>query len=446
MIKLVWTKGGDEMTKSGPENNVVERLQFESLMRSREIPIEDVIILPQERHTFDPLKITDLAENIGRMGLLTNIKLAVFTSKAKFIEYLLFSADLHGATLEFDDYKSYARKGKYYVLIAGECRIRAMIELREKGCSRCKVDGEESSECHCFEIQFPKSAIRWCDIYVNPDPFYARCIQVSENIHGTVPAHEEAYFVESMLKMYRKRDAQFSYAKLAKELGCSPNKVSRMIKFCGLPDRLRKAVENSKMKYGFAIEMARLADHKFGEKTLETELRYVISQGPRLSIPKYRRRITERIASLVQMDLAAAMDYSVQADTEKAFRNAIKSLTGDGLQGIILTFEGMKWLCEQHLLSTADSPMTDPENRKRLGKVLDHLDSCLGQVQMVINSLEGIGLPHLAKLARHLISLDPKKVKRLTRQTRRLLDAIDELTAEESQPAVLAGTGQTNSG
>src|SRR3990167_9877769 len=99
------------------------------------IGFHDIVILPQHRKVFEGIE--DLAENIAYIGLIHTPIIGIFTPDG-FDEYLSVINEIHRENLEPDNFRQYELEGKYYVLIAGERRLRACQFLWYKGCSQCQ--------------------------------------------------------------------------------------------------------------------------------------------------------------------------------------------------------------------------------------------------------------------------------------------------------------------
>lgn len=387
---------------------------------------KNIIVLPQERQTFLETKLRQLADSMASYGLLTPLKIARFDQDG-FNNYLKYSGQLHGKNLKPEHYVQLKTGGFYYVLIAGECRVRSFDLLTSKGCSSC-IEEKGLGNCRHSKAKFPGQRLR-CDIYVDPAPALAREIQVAENIKSDVPPHEEAKFIHSLFMMYRLEDPHFSITQLAKRISRSPDTVGRMIRYCDLPPIIIEAVEKGYLKYGYACEMGRLKPH-FNEATLEQELSFIISEGPNLTLPKYNKRVSERINSLIQLDLTQLMEFSVEKEATDAWRRRLKKQTGEGIAETNRYFQGLEFLCRKELMTLSDSPMLDGNNLKLAKSAINQLTLCLGVVEETISILENIGIPHLSALVKALGKIQKKNPTELSQESEKLLVEITRLANE----------------
>lgn len=156
----------------------------------------------------------------------------------------------------------------YYVLLAGERRYRSFRLLWERGCGECREARGQETPGRCFRRHFgrPRIEVRVCR---GIPPLNALFLQLSENTHMPVPPHEEAQAYGRLFLLLRQAEPSFPMARLAREVGRSPDTVRRALRFHSLPDSIREAVERGHLGYGVAIEIARLLE--FSPDAVELE-------------------------------------------------------------------------------------------------------------------------------------------------------------------------------
>jgi hypothetical protein len=121
----------------------------------------------------------------------------------------------------------------YYILIAGERRLRAIQSL----------DREKVGVNLCRSIA----------------PLTALMIQFSENIHSPPPPHEEAEGYVNLYKLITGVNPSYSVAEFARDVAeRSPGTIRNALRFCELPKKLRGFVEKGVVPYGIGVEISRL--------------------------------------------------------------------------------------------------------------------------------------------------------------------------------------------
>lgn len=201
------------------------RLERKYSVRRGYLPLAAISVRPQMRRTFDEQTIERLADNIFEHGVI----------------HALSVADTEEG----------------YVLIAGEKRVRACRLLVERG--------EQVEDV-------------FCNIFENLTPIAMALLQASENIHEQVPAHEEAWFLESTWRALKIVDPAFTFTDFAKAVGRSDQTIRNALRFALLPERIQGFVSSSLLVYGVAVQLARLLDILDTAGLEQWAIRFVISK------------------------------------------------------------------------------------------------------------------------------------------------------------------------
>ena len=197
----------------------------------KDVPLTKINTLPQMRKTFDG--IPELAENIKERGLIHPITLAKL-DKTQAKKYLRFINKVHGKRIPLG--KLQTHRNYFYILIAGERRIRACKLLQWKYI--------KSSVCVGITVE---EAIK---------------IQGSENTNFPVPPEEEAIFYERFFKLLSLSTSKekISYASFSRMVGRSPKIIRDALRFINLPNHMQKAVVDKALPYGIAVQLAKIKD------------------------------------------------------------------------------------------------------------------------------------------------------------------------------------------
>lgn len=188
--------------------------------KSNKISLNEIYVLPQMRKEegLDKESIEMLADNIEIVGLINDVVLNKKTGN------------------------------KRYVLIAGERRLRAYKELKKR-------HGRYFSS-------IPSK------VFHNLDQRQHDALQCSENSYSPVATAEAAEHYakvyESMLAKYKEegKEKVFTKTYYAKVMGRSESFIFDCLKFFELPDDIRKLVKEKKLRYGAALQLARLKEDK----------------------------------------------------------------------------------------------------------------------------------------------------------------------------------------
>ncbi|MFT5359684.1 MAG: hypothetical protein ACI88L_000144 [Candidatus Paceibacteria bacterium] len=231
-----------------------------SVTRSIEIlDIDLVNCVTQMRTEFTGIE--DLAESIASEGLIQQSTAVMFNgTQAK--EYLDMINYMHGTKHRLSSLveAKYLGKTVYYILICGERRLRALKHLWYKGCQMCRgsVTGK-LEEGVCFKNHFNDMSGKSFHFSVsrNTVPPKGLLVQFAENSYVSPGAHALAAVYGPWYKLKKLQDPKTTIQYFANSVGKSPQTISKYIGYVDLPSKLRKYVENGKMKYDTVAEISR---------------------------------------------------------------------------------------------------------------------------------------------------------------------------------------------
>lgn len=215
--------------------------------------------------------------------------------------YLAAINDRDGTALAVCDFAA-VKEQKYYILIAGECRLRALHILREDGCESCREKGKVRRGA-CYRKHLGSNRVE-VKMFRGISVAEALGKQMSENNHTRPPEHEEAFNISWMFRTYRVIDPSITIRQFSRHIGRTPETVEKAIMFCQLPDAIRSAVARSSgqnpttgkwqyIRYGHAIQIARLQlAGENEEKLLHWRDRVLHDM---LSVPDMREQVNKRL-------------------------------------------------------------------------------------------------------------------------------------------------------
>ncbi|MBI4120837.1 MAG: hypothetical protein HY457_01090 [Parcubacteria group bacterium] len=232
-------------------------------------------VLPQPRKTFPDEEVEVLMWNIVQSGLLNPIIVAELQGRENCERYIAVINKLWGANFAIADLHSTIRDRKrvWRILIAGERRMRAIRMARRR---------------HVYREETVKISIA-----KNIDPFPALLLQWQENNHERVPVHEDARATALLFGLIREADPKLSQSAFAKHIGRSAEMVSHSVRFVGLPPDIQVLVEEGKISYGVALELARLGTFGVAPQDLLSWARKAIIE--RVSVEKFNKQVSAYI-------------------------------------------------------------------------------------------------------------------------------------------------------
>lgn len=352
----------------------------------RRLPLESIIVLPQPRRTFE--YIPELATDIAERGLLHPLTVAAFDRKS-FARYLDALNDLWSTNFEVSEFhpSRQRRKPTYYVLLAGERRFRAHRWLWERGCATCEEKhGPQSRAGACFRRHFPDHRLT-AQLCENIPPLAALCLQLAENTHNPVPEHEEARAYSLLYGAILRADPSYSVAAFARRVGRSATTVQRALRYCNLPVAVQEYVEKGYLRYGHAIEIARLMREKATERELLFWRDWAVAH--RVGVEDFRRLISKNIGVLRsgQISLLQIMGVIQEEDRRRAaVRKAVAEGTIQALYAWTSYLTTILEMLRDGRLGREDSPFSSRSPCKALEKlahlltlILEHLTAPVGR-------------------------------------------------------------------
>jgi ParB/RepB/Spo0J family partition protein len=227
--------------------------------------VQDINVLVQPRQIFD--ETLELAQNIREVSLIHPLTVVEYDENGA-CTHLRIVNKLWGTGYQLEDLVE-TSTGRYLILLAGERRYRAVSSLG------------------WYRVE----AKVWSDL----DPFFALSLQFAENIHHPLPAHREAEAYDMMYRLLESEDRKPTLAEFARKMGRSPETIRKALRFTSLPLSIRELVSGKTIRYGHAVELARLADFYDEGKLLRLATHATASD---MRVEEFRAVVNARLAEL----------------------------------------------------------------------------------------------------------------------------------------------------
>lgn len=364
------------------------------------IPRKAINVFAQPRKTLENVHELSLDEH--QKGQLNPLTVAPF-DRQNCEEYIRTANKLWKTHDVIEQAKVYTigKENFYETLIAGHRRFGGWnhTELEEfqncpqcqemwiVGCDSCqkiwKNRHRKMPQGFCYKRHFgtvpgkPRELleVRFC---VGITPVEALFLQLSENTHMAVPAHEEAQAYAQLFKLVREVDEKFSYSSFGKLVGRNPDTVRNAIRYMELPRSIQAEVEKKTIPYGIALEIARLQVMGFKKEALdEWVIRAVVNA---YNVEDFRKIVTEFITNynLGQESLFNIFSEEQRKELEKPhFRWVVERHSIMAIWKFIEYFSKVLGLFEENRLGKTDSPFSHRSPLNVFRKIIDLLEKLL---------------------------------------------------------------------
>ncbi len=350
------------------------------------VPFDKVNVLPQGRKTFDPEELHNLSDSIAEEGLIQPPLIIQFDPEAA-EKYLIVINAIHNSRIKLADLKPFQSREDfeqqvYYILVAGERRYRSMKMLREDGCSECQ---EIYGKGECYSRHFSDHPdMLEARVGINVAPIQAIYRQASENIHNSLPPHEEADYYNHIFRLVRIAKPEYPLTKFAKKVGRSESKIRDALRYTGLPPEIKDGVEKGQIPYGMAVEIARLAELKVGEDDIDFYTKRAL--GGNLKVEDFKKLIADFLrnrssgqASLLDLFSAEQMQALERLKIKKVVEKEIVK----AIWSWIYYFSKVNSLFEDGKLGLEDSPFSAGSPIKILRRLLAEQERLMPHLQAV---------------------------------------------------------------
>jgi len=354
------------------------------------VPFDQVNVLPQGRKTFDEDELHNLSDSIAEEGLIQPPLIIRFDPEAA-EKYLFVINGLWGTKIRLENLKPTIQQSNdtnspsdpvYYILVAGERRYRSMKILQSVGCSECQ---ETYGEGNCYNRHFAEHPdMLEARVGENVAPIQAIYRQASENIHNSLPPHEEADYYHHIFTLVKIARPDYPLAKFAKKVGRSESKVRDSLRYTNLPPDIKSAVEEGHLAYGMAVEIARMAELKVGEEDMDFYTKKAMGGNIRVedfkkTIADYLRNRSSGQASLLDLFSAEQMQSLERLKIKKVVEKEIVK----AIWSWIYYFSKVNGLFEDGKLGLEDSPFSSGSPIKILRRLLGEIERLMPHLKEV---------------------------------------------------------------
>lgn len=305
--------------QSSPEQvSILDIGNHKSHFMSALLPLRRINALRQMRQTFDEEALQNLAENLSVQHLMQSLIVARFNVEQT-QEHLRVINEAWGTSYKIDALSPTLTEDGlfYFVLIAGERRLRAHLLLWDRGCEACREDySEDLPKGFCYIRHFHDDRIP-VRIRLEATPSIVLTLQLTENTYIAPPPHEVATAIAEYYPLWRLLNPDKRKKDFATEVNKSVDTLNDYFHYSQLPEFVQEQVEKGAIPFGIALEIARLQADKESDDQLELWLRKAIAGM--FSVPAFAQLVNEYLKNKHsgQTSLFEIMTDNAKAEMER---------------------------------------------------------------------------------------------------------------------------------
>ena len=349
------------------------------------VEIASINTLVQPRKTFDET-LPALADSIAQVGLISPLIVDRLDKKGIFPQLEAVNR-VWGITYTPEDLIGVEEEGEpvWYLLVAGERRLRASRILLKDGCSSCN---EKYGPGGCYERHFGGQQIE-ASVCTDIPPLEFFRLQASENTHRPVPVQEEAGFYERFFKTLRADNPDYPLSQFARDVGRSPSTIREALRYCTLPGVVQQFVEKGAISYGVATQLARLQEAiKMSDEELAVWAQRAFIE--RLTVGR-AKEIVNRYLEESASSQGMLMLFTPEQEAQQRKRRRRKVIDEDS--HLFLRAQSKHWqktarLLNEGQLDRDDSPFSTESTRRLLEDVIGTHDELLQAERGLIGNPE----------------------------------------------------------
>jgi ParB-like chromosome segregation protein Spo0J len=361
------------------------------------LALDDLSVSEQPRKVFTGIHL--LADDIASNGLLINPLTVAAFSRTSFAEYLRQVNELWGTQHQVHQHRP-AADGLYYVLIAGERRLRALRWLWKYGCSECnppsparggagncfsagendapkKVPALFAGQCFMRHLGTDKAEARVSTTITVRQALY---LQLAENTHRRPSPDEEAMSYAVYFRALEMHEPGITVSAFARRVGRSAETVRRALRYNGLPEQVRTAVSQGRVAYGIALEYGKLLDVDITPVELEHLWRRTIEEP--WTVHAYAKMIKEAIRArdprqTTMGNIFGSPEKPEELEQHKKNLQSERKRKGveryaSGMRDALRYFDHVGDLVERKLIGVDHAPYSDNGTLRGLSRLAQH--------------------------------------------------------------------------
>lgn len=282
-----------------------------------------VYILPQHRRSYDD-DWQPLADSLAT-GQLQDAGIAELNYEQA-VEYLAVFAKLFKVKLSIDDYPISLDK-RYRFDIWGNRRNMGMRWLKDHGCSECQEEFGRTAPKRCG-AKHARNGI-WeldCKVYPGIHPIKALGYQLAENSYSPPSRENIAEMMQEHWDISRAVDPKLTKKAYAAKCGFSVGYVSDSLRFCEMPETVKKMVRSGFIKWGSALQLNKMVEAGLPEDRVVRVAQLIIAGN--LRVTDVAKRVKYELNC--DQDIHQGMFADMDDDPVVSHRAAVKSLLTRG--------------------------------------------------------------------------------------------------------------------
>ena len=366
-------------------------------LKIQDIDLFAINIFPQPRKTFDEENLRELADNISLHGLIHPPTVVVFAKSDKEVgKYLQAVNNRWRARYTRNELKDF--DGNYYILIAGERRIRALKILWEDGCSSCqkirneKRNSSKDVSCQngvCYRKHFDNNCVT-VSLKSQLSAKQAFELQLAENIQQPVPVTEEAEAYSSFFNFLKEKE-EVNLAKFARSVGRSEDTIRNALGFVKLPQKIQEYIKDGHLAYGIGIQLARIQKAKGNEEAVYEWTKNAIVRGFRVS--DFERLVSKHLMMEANPRQTSLSEIFEEDASSQHRHSQYKQVLSRGLlQAVYSQIEYLRkvlYFFKEGLLGEADSPFSSTSPLKVFRELVFLQKAVLPHLRRLVKEKEG---------------------------------------------------------
>jgi hypothetical protein len=323
-------------------------------------------LIVQQRRTYDDDSIRAQANSMAHMGLQQAIAVAELDDE-HVGAYLEFFGRIFGADLSISQLHRHPETGYFVIAIFGHRRTLSGRLVYNFGCDDCQEKYGELAVKRCFrEHGDDKLDPAGLDakVFHNIAPENAFARQQLENTYEPPSRDDIAEALREDWEMQRRLQPKLTKLQFARQKGRTIGFVSDSLRFCDLPDLVKRMVKEGHLAFTAAIELTRLATAGLPEDKIIRISQQVLAG--RLKVKDIKPLVTNEIKDHAeQTDELFIMDEAEVAKTKVA--GILDRQTKETFRAEAILVIQAKKAQEANLLPNAD-PLDNPEVRQLMDK------------------------------------------------------------------------------